>query len=242
MAKMQNISKECLIAYSGGLSSRVLIDLVQSQSQWNPIFSSFRIVRVLFDGDENVNLSDEQSGVEVVLIKGSDYCDTEVSVKSTTSRKTIKAIQLLKVLTTYADASGIDTILLGTSGTMNAINTLSYITLGYGEVLHDLVSLQSTINQKQVLRALKDLSTEELQIYANLRGLDYEKEQKGSDNSIQATIEGFITSIAPDFPSTVSTINRVTNRIGVNTSDISCSVCDLQGKSLCYGCSVTLKQ
>lgn len=77
---------------------------------------------------------------------------------------------------------------------------------------------------------MKDISQEELEYYIKIKGLHPTKHTDVKSNSLQSAISTFVTELQNNFQSTISTVCKTADKIGVTNSDangLTCSICEV---------------
>ncbi|CAG9796620.1 unnamed protein product [Diatraea saccharalis] len=115
-----------------------------------------------------------------------------------------------------------------TSSTL-AVNLISNLSLGRGsQVQHDIGFCDSR-NDIKILRPLKEITFEELQHYININKLELLKEKAVHGNSLQSVIKLFVHDLQDNYQSTISTICKTAEKIGIqddNNHTNKCSMCE----------------
>lgn len=114
-----------------------------------------------------------------------------------------------------------------------ASSLLSNLSLGRGsQIEHDAGFIDTRDDTVKILRPMKDLSQEELANYASLKKLTFIHENTVKDNSLQSLIHTFVVELQHNFPATISTVYKTSEKIGTfgNSTNLNkctfCQVCN----------------
>lgn len=141
------------------------------------------------------------------------------SVKTQTAREELLSTLRLHLLLHTARSEGYSKLMLGDSCTRLAVKLLSNISLGRGaQAALDTGFSDSRYGDIIAVRPMRDYSAKEIAYYNHLfnvpsvfiPGLDFKTSDK---DSIQRLTESFVTKLQADFPSTVSTIYRTSEKL-----------------------------
>lgn len=141
------------------------------------------------------------------------------SVKTLTAKEDLLQTLRLHLILHVARLRGYSKVMVGESCTRLAIKLLSCISLGRGATLAlDTGFADSRFGDVVVVRPMRDYSSKEIAFYNRLYGVPSVfipgLETKTSDKaSIQRLTESFVTKLQADFPSTVSTIYRTSEKL-----------------------------
>ncbi|XP_075432907.1 cytoplasmic tRNA 2-thiolation protein 2 isoform X3 [Ascaphus truei] len=150
-----------------------------------------------------------------------------------TSAKTLTAKQeLLHTLRTHlimhtARSCGYSKVMSGESCTRLAVRLLANISLGRGAFLAlDTGFSDSRYRDVSVIRPMREYSLKEISFYNRLFQVPSvfipTLDTKVPENSsIQQLSESFITKLQADFPSTVSTVYRTSEKLNISSTDTS---------------------
>ncbi|KAM6956643.1 cytoplasmic tRNA 2-thiolation protein 2 [Aplochiton taeniatus] len=161
------------------------------------------------------------------------------SVKTLTAKEELLQNLRQHLLVWTARSHGYTKLMLGASCTRLAVRLLSSIALGRGAALAmDTGFSDSRYGDVVIVRPMRDYSSKEIVFYGRMfnvpsvfiEGLDTKTQDKAS---IQRLTESFVTKLQADFPSTVSTIYRTSEKLHTvcpptsSTSNISdkCLLC-----------------
>lgn len=141
------------------------------------------------------------------------------SVKTHTAREELLSTIRQHLLLHTARSEGYSKLMLGDSCTRLAVKLLSNISLGRGaQAALDTGFSDSRYGDVIAVRPMRDYSAKEIAYYNHLfhvpsvfiPGLDFKTSDK---DSIQRLTESFVTKLQSDFPSTVSTIYRTSEKL-----------------------------
>ncbi|KAG5269958.1 hypothetical protein AALO_G00187050 [Alosa alosa] len=141
------------------------------------------------------------------------------SVKTLTAKEDLLQTLRHHLILHTARQRGYSKVMLGESCTRLAIKLLSSISLGRGAALAmDTGFADSRFGDVVIVRPMRDYSSKEIAFYNRLfsvpstftPGLDTKTSDKAS---IQRLTESFVTKLQADFPSTVSTIYRTSEKL-----------------------------
>uniref|UniRef100_A0A4W4GZ13 Cytoplasmic tRNA 2-thiolation protein 2 n=1 Tax=Electrophorus electricus TaxID=8005 RepID=A0A4W4GZ13_ELEEL len=197
------------------------------------------------------------------------------SLKTLTARQDmLQTLSRQHLILHTARLNGYSKVMMGDSCTRLAIRLLSNISLGRGASLAvDTGFSDPRYGDVVIVRPMRDYSSKEIAFYNRLFGVRSlfisGLGTKTSDKaSIQQLTESFVIKLQADFPSTVSTIYRTSEKLhtacppqtsGAVAADkcllCLCAVCNKAGKSqhqqapapadlkslLCYSCRLTVK-
>ncbi|XP_059050430.1 cytoplasmic tRNA 2-thiolation protein 2 [Achroia grisella] len=97
-----------------------------------------------------------------------------------------------------------------------AINLLSNLTVGRGSQVHNDVGFcDKRDNEVTILRPMKDISKEELNQYITIKQIGPVHDCDMLDNSLQSVIRTFVTDLQNNFQSTVSSVCKTADKIGI---------------------------
>lgn len=141
------------------------------------------------------------------------------SVKTHTARDELLSTLRQHLLLHTARSEGYSKLMMGDSCTRLAVKLLSSISLGRGaQAALDTGFSDSRYSDVIVVRPMRDYSAKEIAYYNHLfnvpsvfiPGLDFKSSDK---DSIQRLTESFVTKLQTEFPSTVSTIYRTSEKL-----------------------------
>lgn len=141
------------------------------------------------------------------------------SVKTQTAREELLSTLRQHLLLHTARSEGYSKLMLGDSCTRLAVKLLSSISLGRGaQAALDTGFSDSRYGDVIAVRPMRDYSAKEIAYYNYLfnvpsvfiPGLDFKASDK---DSIQRLTESFVTKLQTEFPSTVSTIYRTSEKL-----------------------------
>ncbi|XP_069544193.1 cytoplasmic tRNA 2-thiolation protein 2 isoform X1 [Brachyistius frenatus] len=164
------------------------------------------------------------------------------SVKTLTARDDLLATLRQHLLVHTARSEGYSKLMLGDNCTRLAVKLLSSISLGRGaQLAQDTGFSDSRYGDVTSVRPMRDYSAKEIAFYNHMfsvpsvvtPGLDTKTCDK---DSIQRLTEIFVTKLQADFPSTVSTIYRTSEKL--QTAARSSSAAHLSDRCLLCMCSL----
>ncbi|KAK1905948.1 Cytoplasmic tRNA 2-thiolation protein 2 [Dissostichus eleginoides] len=141
------------------------------------------------------------------------------SARTLTAREELLNILRQHLLVHTARSAGYSKLMLGDSCTRLAVKLLSSISLGRGaQLAHDTGFSDSRYGDTILVRPMRDYSAKEIAYYNRMfsvpsvftAGLDTKTADK---SSIQHLTESFVIKLQADFPSTVSTIYRTSEKL-----------------------------
>ncbi|XP_075872824.1 cytoplasmic tRNA 2-thiolation protein 2 [Nelusetta ayraudi] len=143
------------------------------------------------------------------------------SAKTQTAREDLLSTLRQHLLVQVARTKGYTKVMLGDNCTRIAVKLLTSISLGRGAHLaQDTAFSDSRFGDVVLVRPMRDYSAKEVAYYNHMfkvpsvfmAGLDTKSTEKAS---IQRLTESFVTKLQADFPSTVSTIYRTSEKLQV---------------------------
>lgn len=143
------------------------------------------------------------------------------SAKTLTAREDLLNTLRQHLLVQVARTKGYTKVMLGDNCTRIAVKLLTSISLGRGAHLaQDTAFSDSRFGDVVLVRPMRDYSAKEVAYYNHMfkvpsvfmAGLDTKSTEKAS---IQRLTESFVTKLQADFPSTVSTIYRTSEKLQV---------------------------
>ncbi|KAM8859952.1 cytoplasmic tRNA 2-thiolation protein 2 isoform 2-T2 [Spinachia spinachia] len=164
------------------------------------------------------------------------------SAKTLTAREDLLSTLRQHLLVHTARAEGYSKVMLGDNCTRLAIKLLTSISLGRGaQLAQDTGFLDSRYGDILLVRPMRDYSAKEIAYYNRLFSVPSvfipSMETKTMDkSSIQRLTESFVTKLQADFPSTVSTIYRTSEKL--QTACRSSSTADLCDRCLLCMCAL----
>uniref|UniRef100_A0A7N9AU61 Cytoplasmic tRNA 2-thiolation protein 2 n=1 Tax=Mastacembelus armatus TaxID=205130 RepID=A0A7N9AU61_9TELE len=165
-----------------------------------------------------------------------------VSVKTLTARQDLLNTLRQHLLVDTARTKGYSKLMLGDNCTRLAVKLLTSVSLGRGaQLAQDTGFSDSRYGDIISVRPMRDFSTKEIAYYNHIfsvpsvfiPGLDTKTTNKAS---IQHLTESFVTKLQTDFPSTVSTIYRTSEKL--QTACRSSSTADCCDRCLLCMCSL----
>uniref|UniRef100_A0AAV2JLW9 Cytoplasmic tRNA 2-thiolation protein 2 n=1 Tax=Knipowitschia caucasica TaxID=637954 RepID=A0AAV2JLW9_KNICA len=160
-----------------------------------------------------------QEAAEVHETRTLELQQLVASVKTHTAREELLSMLRQHLLLHTARTEGYSKLMLGDNCTRLAIKLLSNISLGRGaQAALDTGFSDSRYGDVIAVRPMRDYSAKEIAYYNHLfkvpsvfiSGLDSKTPEK---DSIQRLTESFVTKLQTDFPSTVSTIYRTSEKL-----------------------------
>nr|XP_040034807.1 cytoplasmic tRNA 2-thiolation protein 2 [Gasterosteus aculeatus aculeatus] len=164
------------------------------------------------------------------------------SAKTLTAREDLLSTLRQHLLVHTARSEGYSKVMLGDNCTRLAIKLLTSISLGRGaQLAQDTGFSDSRYGDILLVRPMRDYSAKEIAYYNRLFGVPSVfipgLETKATDkSSIQRLTESFVTKLQADFPSTVSTIYRTSEKL--QTACRSSSTADLCDRCLLCMCAL----
>lgn len=119
-----------------------------------------------------------------------------------------------------------------------AINLLCNIAVGRGSQIQNDISFSDIRDEEvMILRPMKDISKEELDLYVKLKQLSPLRDNLNCDNSLQSVISSFVCNLQENSQATISTVCKTADKIGEldeNRTQEKCLLCksDLGTKML----------
>ncbi|XP_067308043.1 cytoplasmic tRNA 2-thiolation protein 2 [Pseudorasbora parva] len=205
-----------------GLPTSVLVPGVSDPDQSNPSYKQavdqFIRDRQKLNEEEVARLSVEDS----VLYSPEHNLALErlfSSLKTLTAKEDMLQTLRLHLILHVARENGFSKVMMGESCSRLAVRLLSNIALGRGAALaSDTGFSDPRYGDVVIVRPMRDYSSKEIAAYcrmfhvpsAFIPGLDTKTHDKAS---IQRLTESFVTNLQADFPSTVSTIYRTSEKL-----------------------------
>ncbi|XP_072292475.1 cytoplasmic tRNA 2-thiolation protein 2 isoform X2 [Eucyclogobius newberryi] len=164
------------------------------------------------------------------------------SVKTHTAREELLNMLRQHLLLHTARTEGYSKLMLGDNCTRLAVKLLSSISLGRGaQAALDTGFSDSRYGDVIAVRPMRDYSAKEIAYYNHLfdvpsvfiPGLDFKTPDK---NSIQRLTESFVTKLQTEFPSTVTTIYRTSEKLQSDCKAASA----VDDRPLCVLCQCAL--
>ncbi|KAJ0182538.1 hypothetical protein K1T71_001907 [Dendrolimus kikuchii] len=118
-----------------------------------------------------------------------------------------------------------------TTGSL-ASSLLSSIALGRGSQVEDDIGFIDNRDDIKIVRPMKDISKEELHFYIKIKKLNIQHHYDMKKNSLQVLINNFVSDLQENFPSTISTVCKTAEKLGVasdnadNESNHKCKICE----------------
>lgn len=139
----------------------------------------------------------------------------------------------------YAKLLNCKYIFTGETTTTLATKLLVNLAIGRGSQVQSNVGfLDSRDMEIKIIRPMKDISEEELKLYINSKNLKVNDKQTSKENehtSLQTVISTFVSSLQENYPSTISTICKTADKIGLQDE------CDNERHNMCVICQSILK-
>lgn len=141
------------------------------------------------------------------------------SLKTLTAKEDMLQTLRLHLILHIARENGYSKVMMGDSCSRLAVKLLSNIALGRGAALaSDTGFSDARYGDVVIVRPMRDYSSKEIAFYSRMfnvpsvfiSGLDTKTQDKAS---IQRLTESFVTNLQSDFPSTVSTIYRTSEKL-----------------------------
>ncbi|CAH0405392.1 unnamed protein product [Chilo suppressalis] len=129
----------------------------------------------------------------------------------------------------YAKELQCNSIFTAETSTTLAIKLISNLSLGRGsQVQHD-IGFCDNRNEVKILRPIKDITLEEIQHYITISQLTPLNVRHAQEYSLQSVAKLFVNDLQQNFQSTISTICKTAEKIGIqneNKHKIKCLICE----------------
>lgn len=149
-------------------------------------------------------------------------------LKSPTTKQDLLEVHRKQLIEAVAKKLNCSFVFLPHFSTQLASTLLTNVSLGRGvSVASDVALVDSRLPGIKIVRPLKDLNQEEVDVYLKVRGLSIltSVEDATRENSIQSITHSFVNGLQKGYSSTVSTIFRTGGKIASKDSTKVCSYC-----------------
>ncbi|KAL5288114.1 CTU2 family protein [Megaselia abdita] len=159
----------------------------------------------------------------------SEWVENYTALKSTTTRKDLLEVHRKKLIESVTKQLKCGFVFFPQISTQLASTLLTNVALGRGaSVASDVALVDNRFPGIKIVRPLKDLNQEEVDVYLKVRGLKTlcpEFSESSKETSIQSITKSFVNGLQKDYSSTVSTIFRTGGKIASKDSSKLCSYC-----------------
>ncbi|EPZ36106.1 hypothetical protein ROZALSC1DRAFT_31508 [Rozella allomycis CSF55] len=237
-----NVTKNVLIAFSGGFCSRAMVHLSMKPYREDPARRKMLDFTMCFVDDRFINDFDDASEdmyKELATMSKAQFCDYAKSCFNLKDDE-IKAFLInnpylyqsviRRIIVEKAKEASCSFALFGDSATKTAANILANVSDGRGFSLPLDTGISDPSEQNlMIVRPMSDHIEKEISLYCHFEGLKpSEYFVKDSSTNTHSLTMNFIRGLDKDFPSTVSTVVRtglkVTTGI-INSTNPCCKFC-----------------